>query len=64
MEGEQRGARENCSGTMDNLLVDRMVCQDSQRGRRNLIMAWVDVRKAQRNVRTASLPNLDWKPHS
>ncbi|PFX31252.1 Retrovirus-related Pol polyprotein from type-1 retrotransposable element R2 [Stylophora pistillata] len=50
MEGEQRGAKENCSGTMDNLLVDRMVCQDSQRGRRNLSMAWVDVRKAYDSV--------------
>ena len=50
MEGEQRGAKENCSGRMDNLLVDRMVCQDSQRGRRNLSMAWVDVRKAYDSV--------------
>ena len=50
MEGEQRGAKENCSGTMDNLLVDRMVCQDSQGGRRNLSMAWVDVRKAYDSV--------------
>ena len=23
---------EKCSGTVDNLLIDRMVCQDSQRG--------------------------------
>ena len=37
---------EKCSGTVDNLLIDRMVCQDSQRGKRNLSMAWVDFRKA------------------
>ena len=30
MEGEQREAKENCSGTIDNLLVDSMVCQDCQ----------------------------------
>ena len=45
MEGEQRGAKEKCSGTADNLLIDRMVCQDSQRGRRNISMAWIDVRR-------------------
>ena len=50
MQGEQRGAREGCSGTMDNLLIDRMVCQDCQRGRRNLSMAWVDIRKAYGSV--------------
>ena len=32
MEGEQRGAKEKCSGTTKSLLIDRMVCQDSQRG--------------------------------
>ena len=37
---------EKCSGTVDNLLIDRMVCQDSQRGKRNPSMAWVDFRKA------------------
>ena len=46
MEGEQRDAKEQCSGTIDNLLIDRMVCQDCQRGRRNLSMGWIDARKA------------------
>ena len=50
MQGEQRGAREGCSGTMGNLLIDGMVCQDCQRGRRNLSMAWVDIRKAYDSV--------------
>ena len=49
-EGEQRGAKQNCSGTTDNLLIDRMLCLDSQRGRRNVSMAWIDVRKAYDSV--------------
>lgn len=50
MQGDQRGAKEGCSGTGDNLLIDRMVGQDSQRGKRNVRMAWVDVRKAYDSV--------------
>ena len=46
MEGEQRGAKSGCSGTVDNLLIDRMVTQDCHRGKRNLSMAWIDVKKA------------------
>ena len=46
IQREQRGARGNCSGTVDNLLIDRMVCEDAQRGKRNLSMAWIDVAKA------------------
>ena len=30
MEGEQRGAKEKCCGTADNLIIDRMVCLDSR----------------------------------
>ena len=45
-QGEQRGVKENCNGTIDNLLIDRIVFQDSQRGKKNLIMAWVDIPKA------------------
>ncbi|PFX33106.1 Retrovirus-related Pol polyprotein from type-1 retrotransposable element R2 [Stylophora pistillata] len=50
MEGEQRGAKSGCSGTTDNLMIDRMVTQDCHRGKRNLSMAWVDVRKAYDSV--------------
>ena len=50
MQGEQRRAKEHCSGTINNLLIDRMVCQDSQRGHRNLNMAWIDVTKAYDSV--------------
>ena len=50
MEREQRGAKKGCSGTMDNLLIDRMVTQDCHRRNRNLCMAWIDVRKAYDSV--------------
>ena len=29
IQREQRGARGNCGGTVDNLLIDRMVCEDA-----------------------------------
>ena len=46
METEQRGVKSKCSGTTDNLLIDRMVCQDSHNAHKNLSMAWIDVRQA------------------
>ena len=46
MEGAQRGAREGCSGTTDNLFIDRTVALDCHRRRRNLSVAWIDVKKA------------------
>ena len=42
IEGEQTGAKVGCSGTIDNHLIDRMVCEDSKRNKRNLSMAWID----------------------
>ena len=54
MEGSQRGAKKGCSGTVDNLLIDRVVTLDFQRRRRNLSMAWVDVKKAYDSV------DLEW----
>ena len=50
MEGQQRGRKPGCFGTMDNFLIDRAVLLDCQRGRRNLSMAWIDVRKAYDSV--------------
>ena len=50
MEGEQKVARVGCSGTIDNLLIDHMVSEDSTRGRRNLRMAWTDKKKAYDSV--------------
>ena len=37
---------ETAEERVDNLLIDRMVCEDAQRGKRNLSMAWIDVAKA------------------
>ena len=42
--------RGNCSETVDNLLIDPMVCEDAQRRKRNLSMAWIDVAKAHDSV--------------
>ena len=50
MEGQQRGAKSGCFGTMDNLLIDRAVMLDCQRGKRNLSFAWIDVHKAYHSV--------------
>ena len=41
MEGQQRGVKSGCFGTMDNLLIDRAVILDCQGGKRNLSMAWI-----------------------
>ena len=74
MQVEKLGAKEKCSGTTDNLLFDHKVCQDSQRGRENLSMAWVNVRKAyysadhqcllKVNVQHVPLSEMDWQWHS
>ena len=50
IEGEQRGIKVGCSGTIDNLLIDRVVCKDSKRNKRNLSMGWIDVKKAYDSV--------------
>ena len=39
---------------MDNLLIDRAVMLDYQRGKRNLSMVWIDVRKTNDSV------DYDW----
>ena len=50
IQREHRGVRGNCSGAVDNLLIDRLVCEDAQRGKWNLSMAWIDVAKAYGSV--------------
>ena len=45
MENGQRGAKAGSSGTTDNLLIDEMYKLDCHRNKRNLSMAWVDVKK-------------------
>ena len=52
IEGELRRARAGCSGTTDNLLIDRTVALDCHRRRRNLSVAWVDVKKSVRFCRS------------
>ena len=46
LESEQRGVRTKCSKTMKNLMIGKMVCQDSRNPKRNISMAWIDVKKA------------------
>lgn len=46
LRGTQWGAHAGCSGTVDNLLTDRMVTLDCHRGRCNLSMTWSDVKRA------------------
>ena len=46
MQIDQRGAKNNCSGTVENLLIDNMVLQDAHDGKRNLVCSWVDIKKA------------------
>ena len=58
MQGDQRGAKEKCRGTIHNLLIDWMVLRDAQRGRRNLNMAWVDVAKAYDSVDDLRLTDM------
>ena len=50
MDGAQRGARAGCSGTIDNLLIDRTVTLDCHWRKRILSMAWIDVKKAYDSV--------------
>ena len=50
MEGAGRGARAGCSGTVGILLIDRTVTLDCHRGRRDLSLAWNDVKKAYDSV--------------
>ena len=46
MQIDQRGAKSNCSGTTDNLLLDDTIIRDAIMHKRNLSCAWLDVRKA------------------
>ena len=50
IDGAQRGTHAGCSGTIDNLLIDKTVTWDCHRRKRNLSMAWIDVKKANDSV--------------
>ena len=43
---EQKGCRKKSRGTKDQLLIDKMILNDSKRRQKNLAMAWVDYKKA------------------
>ena len=50
LDEQQRGAKTGCTGTVDNLLIDRMITLDCQRNKRSLSIAWIDMRKAYDSV--------------
>ena len=54
LKGKQRSTKEGCRGTScryaDDLMNDKMVTMDCHREKRNLCMAWVDVKKAYDSV--------------
>ena len=50
MQIDQRGAKQKCSGTAGNLLLDNVVLRDVKLHQRNLSVAWIDVRKAYDSV--------------
>lgn len=43
---EQKGCRKNSRGTHDLLFIDKMILRNARRNQKNLVMAWVDYRKA------------------
>ena len=43
---EQKGGRNKCQGTADQLYIDQMVLKEVKRRKRNVAMAWVDYKKA------------------
>ena len=43
---EQKGCRRNSRGTKDQLLIDKMVLNDCKKRHTNLVMAWIDYKKA------------------
>jgi len=45
MDRAQRGGCAGCSGTIDNLLIDRTVSLDCHRQKCNLSMVWIDIKK-------------------
>ena len=47
---EQKSCYVNNRGTKDQLLIDKVLMLDSQWNRKNLNMAWIDLRKAYDSV--------------
>ena len=46
MQMDQRGAKEKCNGTFQNILIDNMILNDAHDNKRNLCCGWVDAKKA------------------
>ena len=46
MQIDQRGAKSETSGTIDNLLIDDIISRDVALHRRNMFTFWIDVKKA------------------
>ena len=46
----QRGAKQKCNGTAENLLLDSVVLRDVKLHQRKLSVAWIDVREAYDSV--------------
>ena len=42
---QQKGCRRRCTGTKDQLLIDKMVMMNSKRRQTNLSMGWIDYKK-------------------
>jgi len=47
---EQKGARQGCIGTKDQLAMDRTISLDSKVRKTNHFMAWIDYQKAYDSV--------------
>ena len=50
---EQKGCRKNSRGTKDQMLIDKMILRNCKRRTTNLVMGWIDYKKA-----------FDMVPHS
>ena len=46
LQMDQRGGRPGVMGCTDNMLIDKMILEDSKINKKNLSMVWTDVRKA------------------
>ena len=47
MQIDQIGGKAKSMGTIDNLLIDKMILEDAHFHKKNLSCTWVDVKKAQ-----------------
>ena len=43
---EQKGCRKGSQGTSDQLFIDKMVLREAKSRKKNLVMGWIDYKKA------------------